>query len=99
MMENISLRCCSQVTIDTDRRRVNVDPGHGRAQVTVAIKDLSKHFDMGDHVKILDGRRKCPYVILLSIVLSQEHQLVILVLLLSWMARWRLSSLITSLEK
>ncbi|EER13996.1 histidyl-tRNA synthetase, putative [Perkinsus marinus ATCC 50983] len=43
------------VTIDTDRRRVNVDPGHGRAQVTVAIKDLSKHFDMGDHVKILDG--------------------------------------------
>ncbi|KAF4654831.1 Transcription elongation factor [Perkinsus olseni] len=44
------------VTIDTDRKRVNVDPGHGRAQVTVAIKDLSKHFEMGDHVKILDGK-------------------------------------------
>ncbi|KAF4693016.1 Transcription elongation factor [Perkinsus olseni] len=44
-----------KVTIDTDRKRVNVDPGHGRAQVTVAIKDLSKHFEMGDHVKILDG--------------------------------------------
>ncbi|KAF4741042.1 Transcription elongation factor, partial [Perkinsus olseni] len=43
------------VTIDTDRKRVNVDPGHGRAQVTVAIKDLNKHFEMGDHVKILDG--------------------------------------------
>ncbi|KAF4743321.1 Transcription elongation factor, partial [Perkinsus olseni] len=43
------------VTIDTDRKRVSVDPGHGRAQVTVAIKDLSKHFEMGEHVKILDG--------------------------------------------
>ncbi|KAF4674292.1 Transcription elongation factor [Perkinsus chesapeaki] len=43
------------VTIDTDRKRVSIEVGHGKGHVTVAIKDLSKHFDMGDHVKILDG--------------------------------------------